>query len=121
MSQHRFVALSVAVGTVVPALWFIAYWMFFKGDSSLSHTAMSALYLDRVLLAIWPSSILLMADPEGKSISIPLLSVAANAALYGAMGWLVWLGFCKSKSILGAVVVMVVAGWYFLLSWYLGW
>lgn len=121
MSQRRFAGLSVAVGVAIPALWFIAYWAFFRGDPSLSHSAMSAFQIDKVLLAIWPSSMFLMADPEGKSVLIPLVSVAVNAVLYGVMGWLVWLGVYRNKAILGAAVGMVVAGWCFLLGWYLGW
>jgi hypothetical protein len=100
----------------------MANWAFFQGDPRLSHSAMNTFHLDRVLLAIWPSSIFMMADPEGKSVLIPIVSITVNAVLYGAIGWFVWLGLYRNKAIiLGAVVGTVVAGWYLLLSWYLGW
>ena len=82
---------------------------------------MSKLYFDRVLLVIWPSWVLLMADPEGTSLLIPVVSVAANAVLYTVLGWSLWLGLNRNKALLGLVVVLALGGWHLLFGWYLGW
>jgi hypothetical protein len=121
MSQRHFVGWSLAIGVTVPILWLLVNWGVLSGNPSLSHTFLSRLYIDRVLLAIWPSSVLLMADPAGKSVVIPLASVAMNAVLYAVLGWLLWLGINRNKALLGVVAVLVLSGWYFLFWWYLGW
>lgn len=81
---------------------------------------METLYLDRVLLGVWPSSVLLMADPEGRSVSIPIVAALANVVLYGGLGWLVWFGLYRKRAVLGLAAAVVVVGWYFLFSWYVG-
>jgi hypothetical protein len=75
---------------------------------------------DRVLVAIWLSWLFLIADPEERSVAIPVASVAVNAVLYGALGWLVWLGLHRHRALLGVAIAAVVIGWYFLFKWYAG-
>ena len=81
---------------------------------------MSGGHLDRVLVAIWPSWLFLIADPEERSVVIPAAAVAVNALLYGAVGWLVWFGLNRRRLVLPVVAVGVLAGWYALLRWYVG-
>ena len=61
-----------------------------------------------------------MADPEGRSVSIPIMAILTNVALYGGLGWLVWFGLYRHRAMLGVVIAAVLIGWYFLFSWY-GW
>ncbi|MCY7309055.1 MAG: hypothetical protein LH632_23590 [Rhodoferax sp.] len=75
---------------------------------------------DRVLLAVWPSWIFFVADPEERSVAIPVVSVAVNAVLYGAIGWLVWFGLYRHRAMLGVAIGVVLLGWYFLFNWYAG-
>jgi hypothetical protein len=119
LKQSRFVALSVGVGVALPVLWLLVYWLFLRGNPDLIRWIMESRF-DRVLIAIWPSWFLLVADPEERSITIPLASVAVNALLYGVLGWLVWLGLYRNRAMLGVVIATVLIGWYFLFSWY-GW
>ena len=88
-----------------------------QGSSDYTSWLMKSRF-DRVLIAFWPSWFFFVADPEGRSGTIPLASVAVNAALYGSLGWLVWLGIYRHRAVLGVVVVMVLIGWYFILGWY---
>jgi hypothetical protein len=81
---------------------------------------MSANRFDRVLLAAWPSWIFFAADPEERSVAIPVASIAVNAALYGTLGWLVWLGLYRRREALVIAAAAVGAGWYALFKWYLG-
>lgn len=120
VSQRRFVILAIALGIAVPALWLIAYWLFLRGNPALTNSIMSTSNFDRVLLAVWPSWIFFVADPEEQSITIPAMSIAANALLYGSLGWLVWFGLYRRRAVLGLAAMAVLVGWYFLFSWYLG-
>ena len=120
MSQWRFVAWAVGGGIAIPALWLFVQRVFLSNDPSLSHLLLSSYRFDRVLLAVWPSSILLMADPEGQSVAIPAAAIAVNAVLYGVVGWLVWYGLNRRRLMLPVVAVGVLAGWYALLRWYVG-
>lgn len=120
MRQRRFVLVSVALGIAVPFIWLSIYWLFLRDNPELIHRIMSKGRFDRVLLALWPSWIFLVADPEERSIAIPVASVAANALLYGVLGWLIWLGVYRKRTVLGLTAVAIAAGWYFLFSWYLG-
>lgn len=121
MSQRRFIGLFLLVGLAIPVLWFALDSALLRGNPRLSYFLMSTLRVDRVLLAVWPSSVLLMADPEGKSFLIRFLSLLVNGALYGAMGWLVWLGLHRHRAILAVALAVAAAGWWLLFGWYLGW
>ncbi|MBK9134129.1 MAG: hypothetical protein IPM15_07220 [Betaproteobacteria bacterium] len=120
MSQSRFVAFAAAVGVAIPLVWLAIYWTFLRGNPSLINSIMSGGHLDRVLVAIWPSWLFLIADPEERSVVIPAAAVAVNALLYGAVGWLVWFGLNRRRLVLPVVAVGVLAGWYALLRWYVG-
>jgi hypothetical protein len=120
LSKRRMVSLFAGVGLALPALWLAFYWAFLKNHPSLISSIMGSMHFDRLLLVVWPSWIFFLADPEEKSIAIPIVSVVVNAALYAAVGWLVWLGLYRHKAILAGAIALIAAGWYFLLSWYAG-
>jgi hypothetical protein len=120
MSQRRFVAFAAAVGVAVPLIWLVVYWTFLRGNPTLINSVMSGSHFDRVLVAIWPSWLFLIADPEERSVAIPAVAIAVNALLYGAVGWLMWFGLNRRRLMLTVVAVGVVAGWYVLLRWYVG-
>lgn len=120
MGQRRFVTWAIATGAAVPVVWLGIYWGFMRGNPALINSVMSAGHFDRVLVAIWPSWVFLIADPEERSVAIPAIAVAVNALLYGAFGWLIWLGLNRTRLMLGVVALALVAGWYLLLRWYVG-
>lgn len=120
MTQRRFVTLAVALGSALPVLWLIIYWVFLRSNPALVNSIMSSSNFDRLLLAVWPSWIFLIADPEEQSVSIPVMSIAVNALLYGILGWLVWFGLYRKRVVLGVTAVVILIGWYFLFSWYVG-
>ena len=120
VSQRRFVILAIALGIAVPVLWLTAYWLFLRGNPALTNSIMSTNNFDRVLLAVWPSWIFFVANPEEQSITIPAISIAANMLLYGGLGWLIWFGIYRMRAALVLTAMAVLFGWYFLFSWYLG-
>lgn len=120
MTQHRFVAWAVALGIAVPVLWLVVYWSFLRGNPALISWIMSTCHFDRVLVAVWPSWIFLIADPEERSLTIPVLSIAVNALLYGILAWGIWFGLYRKRAILALIAAVVLVAWYFLLGWYIG-
>ncbi len=120
MSQRRFVALAAAIGVMVPLAWLAVYWTFLRGNPALISSIMSGAHFDRVLIAVWPSWLFLIADPEERSVAIPAAAIAVNALLYGVVGSLVWFGLNRRRFMLPVVAVGVLAGWYGLLRWYVG-
>jgi hypothetical protein len=120
MSQVRFVALAAGIGTAIPLFWFAVYWAFLRGNPQLINSVMSVAHFDRVLVAIWPSWLFLIADPEEQSVAIPTAAVAVNALLYGAVGWWVWFGLNRRRFVLPVLAIAVFGGWFFLLRWYTG-
>lgn len=119
MNQRLFVTSAAAIGVAVPVLWLLVYWAVLRGDSSLTNSIMSGWHFDRVLIVLWPSWLLLIADPEERSIAIPLVAIAINAVLYGGVGWLIWFGLSQRRHVLTGVATVLLAGWYVLLRWYL--
>jgi hypothetical protein len=120
MSQTRFAVLAAGIGAAIPLAWFAVYWAFLRGNPELINSVMSGARFDRVLVAIWPSWLFLIADPEEQSIAIPAAAVAVNALLYGAVGWLVWFSLNRRRVVLPVLVMAVLGGWFFLLRWYTG-
>lgn len=120
MAPQYFIAWAVGAGVVLPIIWLVAYWTFLRGNPGLMHSVMSVGHFDKVLLAIWPSSIFLAADPENRSVAIPVVSMAVNAALYGGLGWLFWVGLYRTRIVLVRTILLILVGWYYLFSWYAG-
>jgi hypothetical protein len=120
MSQRRFIGLAVAIGAAVPILWLAIYWAFLRGNPTLINSVMSAGHFDRVLIAVWPSWVLMIANPEERSVAIPAMAIVVNALLYGVFGWLIWFGLNRKRLMLGVVAAALIAGWYLLLRWYVG-
>lgn len=65
MSMKRLVLAFMGIGAVFPLGFLAAYQLspafkawWYKGP----------VWMEHVLLAVWPSSLLLMADPEGRSV-----------------------------------------------------
>ena len=120
MSQRRFVTFAVAIGAAIPVVWLAIYWVFLQGNPTLINSVMSTGHFDRLLVAVWPSWVFLIADPDERSVTIPAMAIAVNALLYGVFGWLIWFGLNRKRFMLGIVAVALIAGWYLLLRWYLG-
>ncbi|MBX3628248.1 MAG: hypothetical protein KF892_24890 [Rhizobacter sp.] len=120
MSQYRFVALAATIGGAIPLVWLAVYWTFLRGNPALIHSIMSTGHFDRILVAIWPSWLFLIADPEERSFAIPAAAIAVNALLYGVVGWLIWFGLNRQRFMLAVLAAAVLVGWYALLRWYAG-
>jgi len=114
MTAKRFVLCFVAAGIALPVAWLSVYRIYPAGINWVTSVPRA----DGLLLMLWPSSILLLGDPNDTSMVIPIVSVALNVVLYGILGGLLWLGLKRSKVVLAATVAAVSLGWYGLLTLY---
>lgn len=120
IALRSFVAWAVSVGVGPPTVYLLLYWTLLKENPDFWDWAMTG-HLDRVLLALWPSSILLMADPNDESVAIPVVSIALNGALYAGLGWLLWFGLYKNRMVLAGTILLTLFGCYKLIGLYVGW
>ena len=60
MSGRRFMLWPVCIGVVIPAFFLILEHAFLRENPALSHLVMTTYRFDYVILALWPSSIILM-------------------------------------------------------------
>ena len=86
ITPRSFVIWAVSVGIGIPIIYLTFYWTVLKENAELWLSLMTVWQLDRVLLALWPSCILLMADPNDESVAIPVVSIVLNGLLYGGLG-----------------------------------
>ena len=105
----RWILFCAGFGTVIPLLFFGLYHLV-PGFSSWWFKA--PMWIGNGLLAIWPSSLLMIGDPEDKSLVLPIMATILNALLYGIVGALVRYGLLYSKPILAATVIGVLVGWF---------
>jgi hypothetical protein len=111
--MRRFVLCFAAAGFLLPASWFAIYHLSPRFEAWW-YGAPS--WLGRLLLAIWPSWLLMLADPDDKSLILPIVSATLNAGTYGLLGALLWVGFRRSRAVLAVTLAAVLAGWYVLLG-----
>ena len=121
MNSRRLVLWTVCIGVAIPAFFLILEHAFLRENPALSRLVLTTYRFDYVILALWPSSIILMADPKEQSMTILLFAISANIVLYGVIGWLVWLGLSRRRILLPIIgACLLAAGYYSLFRWYAG-
>lgn len=105
----RWLLMCVGFGTAIP-LAFLGIYHLVPAFSGWWFKAPT--WAGTVLLAIWPSSLLMIGDPEDKSLILPIIATVLNALLYGVVGALVRFGFLYSKPVLAVTVLAVLVGWF---------
>ena len=108
----RAVMISVLLGAAVPVAWYAAY-------ATVDHRRLDvlfAMHFDVALMALWPSSVLLMADPLGEHVDVQAMAVLGNVLLYAIVGALTWIGFHRSRWILATPVAILAAVWWWVFS-----
>lgn len=88
--MRAFLISMTLAGMLVPTIWFGLHWLVPGFDHWWLVDAPS--WLEGALLVAWPTSLLLMADPEERNIWIPLISVGLNVLLYGVVGMVLYIG-----------------------------
>jgi hypothetical protein len=81
--MKRAVLAFALIGLGIPTVWMVIYHtspMFAKWWLTLPD------WVDTLRLVIWPSAILLVADPLDENIVLWVISAALNALLYAMLG-----------------------------------
>jgi len=71
-----------------------------------------------LLLALWPSSILMLADSEDSSFFVPFIAILLNVCYYVILTVLLFLGFRRSKIAGVFVLACIGAAYWALLAFY---
>jgi len=77
VSVGRWFAIGVSVALVL--------WISSSAFTSLGVGSQAA--FNRMRLTLWPTSILLLADPANRSLLVPLIAGLANGVVYAAARW----------------------------------
>ncbi len=85
----RYVALMSLLGGVVPIFRLALHWFV----PSFTHWWLvdAPSWLQSLMLVLWPSSLLLIGDPEERNLWFPILATGVNMLLYGMVGGVIWL------------------------------
>lgn len=105
----RWFLLCVSLGALFPLAW-LGIYHFVPAFSGWWFKAPT--WTGNLLLAIWPSSLLMIGDPEDKSVMLPIVAVVLNALLYGIVGALIRYGFLYSKPVLAATIMGILVAWF---------
>lgn len=109
----RFAMTSAAVGAGICLAWWLLYYVIGGSVSGVRDFIFNIPHIDRLLLCVWPSSILLMADPTDSNLALLLFASACNVVLYGLMGRLLWAGLYRRRWLLVPFVVLTAGLWLF--------
>lgn len=116
MTCKRFVGIASSIGAAVPVAWLFMYQFVGRVFPSLQDFLSDLPGIDYALLILWPSSLLLIADPTNSNPGPWLQSAVANAVLYAIVGWALWLGIYRLRLLLVALVLLLIGLWTFLLA-----
>jgi len=115
MSMGRFIGIFSLFGLSLPLIFTLIWAILEKTKywyGSLGNGLATLQFL------IWPSSIFMMATAGHRGIDYGMLSisVAANIVLYSIIGLVVWLGIKRHRWLLYLLIMIIILGWYKLLT-----
>ncbi len=111
--MSKFLLIFSLVGVSIPIIW-LSFWGWAKNscEQCVSWLMGSQLF-DVGLLLVWPSSLLLMADPTDSNLQLQVVSVVVNIVFYMILGWLTWLATSKSL-----MFFLPIIGFYIWWLWF---
>mgnify|MGYP001766014874 CR=1 FL=1 len=112
MRFWRAVMISALLGAAVPVAWYAIH-------ATVGHRwpdVLDTMHCDVVLMVVWPSSVLLIADPLGENLDVQVMAVLGNVLLYAIVGALVWLGVLRSRWMLATPVAVLAVVWWWVFS-----
>lgn len=84
--MKRLIVAVTCLGLFVPIVWMTLY---HQSASFAQWWFAAPQWIEAVRLVLWPSAILLMADPQDSNVSLWVVSALINAALYAVVASLV--------------------------------
>jgi len=114
-SLGRFIGIFSLFGLSLPLIFTLIWTILEKTKYAYGSLGNGLATLE---LLIWPSSIFMMATAGHHGIDYGMLSisVAANIVLYSIIGFVVWLGLKQHRWLLYFLVMIIILGWYKLLT-----
>jgi hypothetical protein len=105
----------MAAGFLIPIV-FRFLWTWIEHSGSISFT--NQLYIQRIMLMLWPTSIINIAGAGNDVLAerLFLISAASNVVIYGLFGLLMWFGLRHHRWVLVALFVGLILLWWRLLT-----
>ena len=86
MMAKRYILLAAALGGLLPALWMLLY----HSNASFGRWWIQApSWVETVRTVLWPTAILLLADPHDTNAALRVVSALSNAVLYAVAACIV--------------------------------
>jgi hypothetical protein len=115
MSLIKFTGLFMAAGFLIPIVfWFLSTWTDYSRSIKLSHQV----YIERIMLMLWPTSIINLAGAADDIFAqqLFLISAASNVLIYGLFGLLMWFGIRRHRWVLVPLFIGLILLWWRLLT-----
>ena len=110
MTKRKVTAIFALLGTVIPVMFLIGTSLYTSHRNDYDVNVSGR--IEDLMLALWPSSILTMANDDAKPGVLPYvvvaISIAINALLYSCIGLCLWLGRHKHKAFFLVPVVLLL-------------
>jgi hypothetical protein len=96
MNKLILILIFSLVGAGIPITWLL-FWNWAKSHCEQCVSWFMGLpFFDVTLLALWPSSLLLIADPSDNNVQLQAISVLVNIVFYMILGWLTYLALYRT-------------------------
>jgi hypothetical protein len=113
---YKTAIVAFGFGMLVPAGWRAVYWALETWWPRTLDALTLDFRVDRILLVLCPSHLLLLGDPSGSNLTLFLISVVANGLLYALVGVCLYLAYSSgSKFGIAAVGFFLFWIWRYVL------
>jgi hypothetical protein len=106
------IAWCILLGVVVPGSLILLHKLYWRPGI---YDPRYGLILEKLMLCLWPSSLILMAPRPG--FSLAAISISINVVLYCFLGSMIWYGAAKHRAVLAVPATLIMALW--ILIWVL--
>ena len=115
MSFVRFLAWFAIGGVLVPLIFQVVWWLV---DRYQPANLDLGLGVQRIMLILWPSSLMMLPAGSDESLFLVALSISivVNVVFYVAIGVAIWYGFRKHHVILVLLAIVIGVIWWRMLT-----
>src|SRR5260221_8283362 len=104
ISFGRTVSYFAVTGMAVPIIFQLVWWIVDIYGRSASQLWIP---LQKLMLVLWPTSLIGLRAPPGAVLGFFVLAMAANVVLYAIVGSAVWYGLVKHRAALLLPVILM--------------
>lgn len=92
--MRRYILIATMLGVTGPVLWMLAY---HKSSAFADWWFGAPGWIEYIRSALWPTAIMLMADPLDKNVALWIAATMLNGAIYALLGALIWFSIHRRK------------------------